>query len=134
MDSRWLIVIVCYKKLLKKLDVERRRMMMSRYNSNWGSHDQLQDLRKANMVLHRELDQLKIEIAELTKRVEIADDELVLAHEALRRQMPEHTLSEVNKWRGLATMMSHFDICTSARITCNICAEARQAYVEALTA
>ena len=107
---------------------------MSRYNSNWGSHDQLQDLRKANMVLHRELDQLKIEIAELTKRVEIADDELVLAHEALRRQMPEHTLSEVNKWRGLATMMSHFDICTSARITCNICAEARQAYVEALTA
>ena len=107
---------------------------MSRYNSNWGSHDQLQDLRKANMVLHRELDQLKIEIAELTKRVEIADDELVLAHEALRRQMPEHTLSEVNKWRGLATMMSHFDICTSARITCNICAQARQAYVEALTA
>lgn len=106
---------------------------MSRYNSNWGSHDQLQDLRKANMVLHRELDQLKIEIAELTKRVEIADDELVLAHEALRRQMPEHTLSEVNKWRGLATMMSHFDICTSARITCNICAQARQAYVEALT-
>ena len=66
---------------------------MSRYNSNWGSHDQLQDLRKANMVLHREVD----------------------------------------KWRRLATMMSHFDICTSARITCNICAEARQAYVEALT-
>jgi hypothetical protein len=66
---------------------------MSRYNSNWGSHDQLQDLRKANMVLHREVD----------------------------------------KWRGLATMMSHFDICRSARIDCNICAEARQAYVEALT-
>jgi hypothetical protein len=40
---------------------------------------------------------------------------------------------EVNKWRGLATMMSHFDICTSARIECNICAEARQAYVEALS-
>ena len=106
---------------------------MSRYNSNWGSHDQLQDLRKANMVLHREVDQLKIQIAELTKRVETADDELVLAHEALRRQMPEHTLSEVNKWRGLATMMSHFDICTSARVSCNICAQARQAYVEALT-
>ena len=67
---------------------------MSRYNSNWGSHDQLQDLRKQNMVLHREVD----------------------------------------KWRRLATMMSHFDICTSARITCNICAEARQAYAEALTA
>ncbi len=39
---------------------------------------------------------------------------------------------ESDKWRGLATMMSHFDICTSARIECNICAEARQAYVEAL--
>jgi hypothetical protein len=25
-------------------------------------------------------------------------------------------------------MMSHFDICTSARIECNICAEARLAY------
>jgi hypothetical protein len=107
---------------------------MSRYNSNWGSHDQLQELRKTNMALHHQLDQLKLEIAELTKRVEIADDELVLAHEALRRQMSEQTLSEVDKWRGLATMMSHFDICTSARITCNICAEARQAYVEALTA
>lgn len=66
---------------------------MSRYNSNWGSHDQLQELRKTNMALHREVD----------------------------------------KWRGLATMMSHFDICTSARISCNICAQARQAYVEALT-
>jgi hypothetical protein len=66
---------------------------MSRYNSNWGSHDQLQDLRRANMALMREID----------------------------------------KWRNLATMMSHFDICTSARIECNICAEARQAYVEALT-
>ena len=32
---------------------------------------------------------------------------------------------EVDKWRGLATMMSH--------IECNICAEARQAYVEALS-
>ena len=40
---------------------------------------------------------------------------------------------EVGKWRGLATMMSHFDICTSARIECNICAEARLAYVEALS-
>jgi hypothetical protein len=68
-------------------------MMMSKYNSNWGSHDQLQELRKANMALHREVD----------------------------------------RWRNLATMMSHFDVCTSARISCNICAEARQAYVEALT-
>jgi hypothetical protein len=93
LDSLWLIAIVFYKKLLKKLDVEKRRTMMSRYNSNWGSHDQLQDLRKQNMVLLREID----------------------------------------KWRGLATMMSHFDICIKARISCNICAEARQAYVEALT-
>ena len=106
---------------------------MSRYNSNWGSHDQLQDLRKQNMVLLRESDQLKIEIAELKKRIETADDELVLAHEALRRAFPENILTEVDKWRGLATMMSHFDVCRSARIECNICSEARQAYVRALT-
>ena len=43
-------------------------------------------------------------------------------------------LREVDKWRGLATMMSHFDVCRSARIECNICTEARQAYVRALTA
>lgn len=67
---------------------------MSRYNSNWGSHDQLQELRKMNMQLSRDLD----------------------------------------KWRKLAIMMSHFDVCTSARIECNICAEARQAYIEARTA
>jgi len=66
---------------------------MTRYNSNYGSHDQLQDLRKANMALMR----------------------------------------EINKWKGLTRMMSHFDICTSARIECNICAEARQAYAEALS-
>ena len=40
---------------------------------------------------------------------------------------------ESDKWRGLATMMSHFDICTSARIECNICAKLRLAYVEALS-
>ena len=40
---------------------------------------------------------------------------------------------ELNKWQGLTRMMSHFDICTSARIECNICAEARLAYVEALS-
>ena len=60
-------------------------------------------------------------------------DELELAREALRREMLENTSGQIRKWRGLATMMSHFDICTSARISCNICAEARQAYVEALT-
>ena len=41
--------------------------------------------------------------------------------------------SEVSKWQGLARMMSHFDICTSARIECNICAEARLTYLEALS-
>ena len=65
---------------------------MSRYNSNWGSHDQLQELRKMNMMLHRDRD----------------------------------------KWRNLAIMLSHFDTCRSARIECQTCAEARQAYAEAL--
>ena len=99
---------------------------MSRYNSNWGSHDQLQELRKNNMMMSRTIDEIRKELEQLK-------DELQLAHGALRREMPEQSLREVDKWRGLATMMSHFDICTSARITCNICAEARQAYVEALT-
>jgi len=66
---------------------------MTRYNSNWGSHDQLQELRKMNMEISRDRD----------------------------------------KWRNLAIMMSHFDICTSARVECQICHEARQAYMEART-
>jgi hypothetical protein len=78
-------VIVCYKKLLKKLDVERRRKMMSRYNSNWGSHDQLQDLRKANMALHRELDATKKLLSDTLQDLAQAQDELVLALEALAR-------------------------------------------------
>jgi hypothetical protein len=73
---------------------------MSRYNSNYGSHDQLQELRVLGMEVMRERDRLQIELT---------------------------------KWQGLARMMSHFDICTSARIECNICAEARQAYLEALS-
>ena len=64
---------------------------MSRYNSNYGSHDQLQDLRKANMALMREIDQLK----------------------------------------ALAQLMIHLDVCTSARINCNRCAEVRLAYDKA---
>ena len=39
-------------------------------------------------------------------------------------------LLQVDKWINIAKMMSHFDICTSARIECNICEEARQAYVK----
>ena len=73
---------------------------MSRYNSNYGSHDQLQELRVLGMEVMRERDRLQIELT---------------------------------KWQGLARMMSHFDICTSARINCNICAQAREAYVEALS-
>ena len=73
---------------------------MSRYNSNYGSHDQLQELRVLGMEVMRERDRLQIQLT---------------------------------KWQGLARMMSHFDICTSARIECNICAEARQAYLEALS-
>jgi hypothetical protein len=45
----------------------------------------------------------------------------------------DHLQRQLDKWQGLARMMSHFDICSSARIECNICAEARQAYVEALS-
>tara|TARA_R110002126_G_scaffold42201_1_gene122144 strand:+ start:289 stop:573 length:285 start_codon:yes stop_codon:yes gene_type:complete len=74
----------------------------------------------------RERDWLQSENGRLT-------DELNLAHEAMRRAFPENQQLESDKWRGLATMMSHFDICTSARIECNICAEARLAYVEALS-
>jgi len=85
LDSHKQTAIVCYKKLLKKLDVEKRRMMMSRYNSNWGSHDQLQDLRKANMALHRELDATKKLLSDTLQDLAQAQDELVLALEALAR-------------------------------------------------
>jgi hypothetical protein len=59
--------------------------MMSRYNSNWGSHDQLQDLRKANMALHRELDATKKLLSDTLQDLAQAQDELVLALEALAR-------------------------------------------------
>jgi hypothetical protein len=52
--------------------------------------------------------------------------------QALGRER-DRLLLQVDKWQGLTRMMSHFDICTSARIDCNICAQARQAYVEALS-
>ena len=58
---------------------------MSRYNSNYGSHDQLQDLRKANMGLHHELDAIKRLLDETTKELHQAQDELTLAIEALVR-------------------------------------------------
>jgi len=58
---------------------------MSRYNSNYGSHDQLQDLRKLNMELHHELDAIKRLLDETTKELHQAQDELLLAIEALVR-------------------------------------------------
>ena len=58
---------------------------MSRYNSNYGSHDQLQDLRKLNMELHHELDAIKRLLDETTKGLQQSQDELYLALEALVR-------------------------------------------------
>jgi len=58
---------------------------MTRYNSNYGSHDQLQDLRKLNMELHHELDAIKRLLDETTKELHQAQDELLLAIEALVR-------------------------------------------------
>ena len=61
---------------------------MTRYNSNYGSHDQLQDLRKMNMEIHRELDEVKRLLDETTKALKTSQDELYLALEALRRAFP----------------------------------------------
>ena len=61
---------------------------MTRYNSNYGSHDQLQDLRKLNMELHHELDAIKRLLDEVTKALQQSQDELYLALEALRREFP----------------------------------------------
>jgi len=58
---------------------------MTRYNSNYGSHEQLQDLRKLNMELHHELDAIKRLLDETTKELHQAQDELTLAIEALVR-------------------------------------------------
>ena len=43
-------------------------------------------------------------------------------------------LVQLDKWIDIAKMMTHFDLCTSARLDCNICEQARLAYVEALPA
>jgi len=58
---------------------------MTLYNGNYGSHDQLQDLRKMNMALHHELDAIKRLLDEVTKELHQAQDELTLAIEALVR-------------------------------------------------
>ena len=64
---------------------------MSRYNSNWGSHDQLQELRKANMALHRENDELKGRMGSMHDQIMELLDELELAREALRREMSDQS-------------------------------------------
>lgn len=68
---------------------------MTRYNSNYGSHDQLQDLRKANMALHRENDGLKIRIITLLSKIDELSDELYLAHEALKREFTRNGIKEI---------------------------------------
>ena len=59
---------------------------MSRYNGNYGSHDQLQDLRKLNMELHHELDAMKRLLDETTKELHQAQDEITLIMQYLLKQ------------------------------------------------
>ena len=59
---------------------------MSRYNSNYGSHDQLQDLRKLNMELHHELDAIKRLLDETNKELQQAQDEITLIMQYLLEQ------------------------------------------------
>ena len=59
---------------------------MSRYNGNYGSHDQLQDLRKLNMELHHELDAIKRLLDETTKELHQAQDEITLIMQYLLKQ------------------------------------------------
>ena len=59
---------------------------MSRYNGNYGSHDQLQDLRKLNMELHHELDAIKRLLDETTKEIHQAQDEITLIMQYLLKQ------------------------------------------------
>ena len=63
---------------------------MSRYNSNYGSHDQLRESRELGMEAARERDNLKRALDLLKLEVERLTDELYLAHEALRRAFPEN--------------------------------------------
>jgi hypothetical protein len=64
-----------------------------------------------------------------------SDKDYGILHDHMRAIARERDwlLVQLNKWQDLTRMMSHFDICTSARIDCNICAQAREAYVEALS-
>ena len=59
---------------------------MTRYNGNYGSHDQLQDLRKMNMALHHELDAIKRLLDETKKELQQAQDEITLIMQYLLEQ------------------------------------------------
>ena len=70
---------------------------MSRYNSNYGSHDQLRESRELGMQAARErdkgikvIDELRDQIGALTYQIKDLEDELELAREALRRAFPEN--------------------------------------------
>ena len=72
------------------------------------------------------------ELVKLKKELQETQDTLNLSVDYLiSERKPE--LSNGVDWRNIATMLSHFDVCTSARIECNICHEARQAYLVGLT-
>ena len=70
---------------------------MSRYNNNWGSHDQLQDLRKANMALHRELDATKKLLSDTLQDLAQAQDELVLALESIAYRLKDSQELETDR-------------------------------------
>lgn len=60
---------------------------MKAYNSNWGSHDQLQELRKMNMAKSREIAALREEITGLLaelERAKVAYSVLLAESHALR--------------------------------------------------
>jgi hypothetical protein len=68
---------------------------MSRYNSNYGSHDQLRESRELAMEVMRQRDMAYGRILELEDRLKVRESELervthelTLALEALRREMP----------------------------------------------
>ena len=61
---------------------------MSRYNSNYGSHDQLQDLRKLNMEVMRERDALQREVMELKVHLQIAEDYGLSCDDIIEQYIP----------------------------------------------
>ena len=95
-------------------------------------HDHCQAIARERDYANHQLDEVRRLLDETTKQLHQSQDELNLTLEALVRYRNPPTDNGVN-WRNIATMLSHFDVCTSARIECNICHEARQAYLVGLT-